>query len=109
MILGEHRARRVGQAADDPVLPADDPDRAGRLGRPVGSAFAARRSRRCGRVLKVFNQPKPTEPPSWYPARGWPLWFVGFAFRHTRLAGGLLTLGLLINCILPVKLPLPWL
>jgi hypothetical protein len=32
------------------------------------------------------------------PARGWPLWFVGFAFRHVRLAGGLLTLGLLLTC-----------
>jgi 1,4-dihydroxy-2-naphthoate octaprenyltransferase len=60
-------------------------------------------------VLKVYNQPKPAEPPSWYPARGWPLWFVGFAFRHVRLAGGLLTLGLLINVFVPVTLPLPWL
>jgi 1,4-dihydroxy-2-naphthoate octaprenyltransferase len=60
------------------------------------------------KVLKVYNEPKPTEPPAWYPARGWPLWFVGFAFRHTRLAGALLTLGLLINVLLPVKLPLPW-
>ena len=25
-----------------------------------------------------------------------------------RLAGGLLTLGLLLNVIIPVKLPLPW-
>ena len=61
------------------------------------------------RVLRVYNLPKPAEPPSWYPARGWPLWFVGFAFRHVRLAGGLLTLGLLLNVLLPVKLPLPWL
>jgi len=61
------------------------------------------------RVLRVYNSPKPAGPPPWYPARGWPLWFVGFAFRHTRLAGGLLTLGLFINVLLPVKLPLPWL
>jgi len=61
------------------------------------------------RVLRVFNAPKPAEPPPWYPARGWPLWFVGFAFRHTRLAGFLLTVGLLVNVLLPVKLPLPWL
>jgi len=60
-------------------------------------------------VLKVYNQPKPAEPPSWYPPRGWPLWFVAFAFRHTRLAGGLLTLGLFLNVVIPVKLPLPWL
>ena len=29
------------------------------------------------KVLKVYNEPKPAEPPAWYPARGWPLWFVG--------------------------------
>lgn len=60
-------------------------------------------------VLRVYNQPHPASPPPGYPARGWPLWFVGFAFRHVRLAGGLLTLGLLLNVLLPVKLPLPWL
>jgi 1,4-dihydroxy-2-naphthoate octaprenyltransferase len=60
-------------------------------------------------VLKVYNQPKPAVPPPWYPARGWPLWFVGFAFRHVRLAGFLLTIGLVLNVIVPVRLPLPWL
>ncbi len=58
-------------------------------------------------VLKVFGQPKPLAPPPGYPERGWPLWFVGYAFVHTRRAGGLLTLGLLLNAILPVALPLP--
>jgi 1,4-dihydroxy-2-naphthoate octaprenyltransferase len=57
------------------------------------------------RALRFYNEPKPAEPPAWYPARGWPLWFVGFAFRHVRLAGGLLTLGLLINVFLPIRLP----
>ena len=60
-------------------------------------------------VLKVYNQPKPAGPPPWYPARGWPLWFVAFAFRHVRLAGFLLTIGLVLNVLVPVKLPLPWL
>jgi 1,4-dihydroxy-2-naphthoate octaprenyltransferase len=60
-------------------------------------------------VLRVYNQPHPASPPPGYPPRGWPLWFVGFAFRHVRLAGGLLTLGLLLNVLLPVRLPLPWL
>jgi 1,4-dihydroxy-2-naphthoate polyprenyltransferase len=55
-------------------------------------------------VLKVFAQPKPLEPPPGYPERGWPLWFVGYAFVHTRRAGGLLTLGLLLNVLLPVTL-----
>jgi 1,4-dihydroxy-2-naphthoate polyprenyltransferase len=59
-------------------------------------------------VLAVFRQPKPAGPP---PGRetGWPLWFVGYAFVHTRRAGGLLTLGLLLNALLPIRLPLPWL
>jgi len=60
-------------------------------------------------VLGVFRQPKPAAPPSGFPARTWPLWFVGFAFVHTRRAGGLLTLGLLLNALLPIRLPLPWL
>jgi 1,4-dihydroxy-2-naphthoate octaprenyltransferase len=59
-------------------------------------------------VLKVFGQPKPSGPP---PGRelGWPLWFVGYAFIHTRRAGALLTLGLLLNAVFPIVLPLPWL
>lgn len=60
-------------------------------------------------VLRGYGRPRPDAPPAWYPKRGWPLWFVGFAFRHTRLAGGLLTLGLLVNVLVPVRLPLPWL
>ena len=35
---------------------------------------------------------------------GWPLWFVGAAFIHTRRAGGLLVLGLLLNALLPITL-----
>jgi len=56
-------------------------------------------------VLKVFDQPKPAGPPPGYPERGWPLWFVGYAFIHTRRVGGLLTLGLILNALLPVRLP----
>jgi 1,4-dihydroxy-2-naphthoate octaprenyltransferase len=56
-------------------------------------------------VLKVFRQPKPTAPPPGYPEHGWPLWFVGYAFVHTRRAGGLFTLGLLLNALLPIRLP----
>ncbi len=58
-------------------------------------------------VLKTFSAPRPEVAPHSYV--GWPLWFVGAAFIHTRRAGGLLVLGLLLNAILPVKLPLPWL
>ena len=54
-------------------------------------------------VLRVFNSPRPETPPHSYV--GWPLWFVGQAFVHTRRAGALLILGLLLNAFLPIKLP----
>ncbi len=54
-------------------------------------------------VLRAFSRPRPDSPPQSYV--GWPLWFVGFAFIHTRRAGGLLVLGLVLNAILPVHLP----
>jgi 1,4-dihydroxy-2-naphthoate octaprenyltransferase len=58
-------------------------------------------------VLRIYKAPKPAGPPPGYPERGWPLWFVGYAFIHTRRAGGLFTLGLLLNVLVPI--PLPWL
>ena len=54
-------------------------------------------------VLRAFRAPKPAAPPPDYPT--WPLWFVGFAFVHTRRAGGLLTLGLLLNALVPITMP----
>jgi len=57
------------------------------------------------KVLGQFSSPRPETPPHSYV--GWPLWFVGGAFRHTRRAGGLLILGLFLNAILP-GLRLPW-
>jgi 1,4-dihydroxy-2-naphthoate octaprenyltransferase len=51
-------------------------------------------------VLKVFNRPKPEQPPPGYPI--WPLWYVAWAFRLTRTAGVLLVLGLLLDAIYPV-------
>ena len=54
-------------------------------------------------VLRQFAAPRPESPPQSYV--GWPLWFVGGAFIHTRRAGGLLVLGLLLNALLPVHLP----
>jgi 1,4-dihydroxy-2-naphthoate octaprenyltransferase len=56
-------------------------------------------------VLKQFSVPKPEVPPQSYV--GWPLWFVGGAFLHTRRAGALLMLGLVLNAILP-GVRLPW-
>ncbi len=56
-------------------------------------------------VLGQFSKPRPESPPHSYV--GWPLWFVGGAFLHTRRAGGLLILGLLANALLP-GVHLPW-
>ena len=54
-------------------------------------------------VLRVFEVPRPDAPPPHYPT--WPLWFVSAAFVHTRRAGGLLILGLVLNAIIPIRLP----
>ncbi|HSL96973.1 MAG TPA: prenyltransferase [Candidatus Deferrimicrobiaceae bacterium] len=54
-------------------------------------------------VLQVFSKPKPEVEPFSYV--GWPLWFVGQAFIHTRRAGALLIAGLLLNAVLPIRLP----
>jgi 1,4-dihydroxy-2-naphthoate octaprenyltransferase len=57
------------------------------------------------KVLRQFSAPRPESPPHSYV--GWPLWFVGGAFIHTRRAGGLLILGLLLNALLS-GVHLPW-
>jgi 1,4-dihydroxy-2-naphthoate polyprenyltransferase len=49
-------------------------------------------------VWGPFSQPKPDEPPAGFPI--WPLWFAALAFVHTRRAGGLLILGLVVGVIL---------
>lgn len=108
VILGEPLARRTGQV----LMIAFYPLLAGAvLAGWVGPwvLLAGLAIPELIRALRFFNKPKPDAPPSWYPARGWPLWFVGFAFRHVRLAGFLMTLGLVLNVLVPVKLPLPWL
>lgn len=55
------------------------------------------------RVLKTYASPRPDAPPEGFPL--WPLWYVAWAFHLTRLAGGLLVLGMLLNVIYPITLP----
>jgi 1,4-dihydroxy-2-naphthoate polyprenyltransferase len=43
---------------------------------------------------KALGRPRPDEPPAGFPV--WPLWFAAVAFVHTRRAGSLLVLGLVI-------------
>jgi 1,4-dihydroxy-2-naphthoate octaprenyltransferase len=43
---------------------------------------------------KALSRPRPDEPPPGFPV--WPLWFAAVAFVHTRRAGSLLVLGLIV-------------
>ncbi len=52
------------------------------------------------KVWKPFSAPKPPAPPDGFPI--WPLWFAALAFVHTRRAGGLLILGMLLGALLGV-------
>jgi 1,4-dihydroxy-2-naphthoate octaprenyltransferase len=104
VILGEARARVVGQWLMILFYPLTLLAAVAGLIGPWVLIVALAIPRLLG-VLTVFRQPKPAEPPPGYPERGWPLWFVGYAFIHTRRAGGLFTLGLLLNALLPITLP----
>jgi 1,4-dihydroxy-2-naphthoate octaprenyltransferase len=46
---------------------------------------------------RALGQPKPERPPADFPI--WPLWFAAFAFLHTRRAGALLVLGLVVAAL----------
>jgi 1,4-dihydroxy-2-naphthoate octaprenyltransferase len=64
----------------------------------VGVLIVAGALPRLRQVLRVYAQPKPAAPPPGF--RVWPLWYVALAFHHSRLAGGLFVLGLVLNAIL---------
>ena len=49
---------------------------------------------------KEFRHPKPDSPPEHFPV--WPLWFAAIAFVHTRRAGSLLVLGLVVAAIFSI-------
>ncbi|OLS22663.1 MAG: 1,4-dihydroxy-2-naphthoate octaprenyltransferase [Candidatus Heimdallarchaeota archaeon LC_3] len=53
--------------------------------------------------LKVYNKPKPDDSKEKW--TGWPLYFVGWSFYHSRAAGGLFILGLFVNIILGMVAP----
>jgi len=48
-------------------------------------------------VFKAYTKPKPADPPKGNPV--WPLWFAPVAFVHSRRAGGLLLVGLVLAAI----------
>jgi 1,4-dihydroxy-2-naphthoate octaprenyltransferase len=49
------------------------------------------------KALQALSQPRPDEPPVGFPV--WPLWFAAICFVHTRRAGALLVLGLLVAAV----------
>jgi 1,4-dihydroxy-2-naphthoate octaprenyltransferase len=50
-------------------------------------------------TLRVFRAPPPETAPEGYPI--WPLWYVAWAFLHTRRAGMLLIVGMIANALFP--------
>jgi 1,4-dihydroxy-2-naphthoate polyprenyltransferase len=102
VILGEARARRIAQILMVAFYPiVIGAALFGLIGPWVALVLLG--VPRLVAVLRVFNVPRPEVPPPHYPT--WPLWFVSAAFVHTRRAGGLLILGLVLNAIIPVRLP----
>lgn len=102
VLLGEARARRVAQVLMVAFYPiVTGAVLAGWIGPWV--LLVVLGIPRLLSVLRTFNAPRPEVAPHSYV--GWPLWFVGAAFIHTRRAGGLLVLGLLLNAFLPITLP----
>jgi 1,4-dihydroxy-2-naphthoate octaprenyltransferase len=102
VILGERRARlvaRVLMIAFYPIVLGAVA--VGWIGPWVGLVVLG--LPRLASVLRTFSTPRPETPPHSYV--GWPLWFVGAAFIHTRRAGGLLVLGLILNALVPITLP----
>jgi 1,4-dihydroxy-2-naphthoate octaprenyltransferase len=101
VLLGDERARWVAQAlvisffAVMALLVLT-----GTLGVWTLVSFAA--IPRAIGVLRVFGQPRPSEPPENFPI--WPLWYVAWAFVLTRLAGGLFALGLVATALYPLFL-----
>jgi 1,4-dihydroxy-2-naphthoate octaprenyltransferase len=65
---------------------------------PIAALIALVALHKLATVWRPFSQPKPAEPPENFPI--WPLWFAALAFVHTRRAGGLLVLGLIVGVIL---------
>lgn len=59
-------------------------------------------ARHAWRSIRVIGEPPPDGPPPGYPL--WPLWYVAWAFRLTRFAGGMFVLGLALNAIWPIHL-----
>jgi len=58
------------------------------------------------KIYPIFLKPKPETKPE--DARGWPLYFVGYAFYNNRRFGSLFMLGLLVDVLLRIFMPAFW-
>jgi 1,4-dihydroxy-2-naphthoate polyprenyltransferase len=58
------------------------------------------------KALLMLSKPRPAGPPPGYPI--WPRWFSTVSFVHNRNFGNLFILGLLVDTLLRVFLPLFW-
>jgi 1,4-dihydroxy-2-naphthoate octaprenyltransferase len=65
---------------------------------PIAALIVLLALHKLATVWTPFSRPKPAEPPENFPI--WPLWFAALAFVHTRRAGSLLVLGLIVGVIL---------
>jgi 1,4-dihydroxy-2-naphthoate polyprenyltransferase len=96
VILGERRARLVTEALMVGFYVAIVACvAAGALPWPALAAFGG--VPLLTRALKALRRPRPAEPPRGFPV--WPLWFAAFAFTHTRRAGALMVVGLVVAAI----------
>lgn len=50
--------------------------------------------------IRAYRHPRPTRPPKRFPPNVWPLWFVAFAFRHTRRFGALYVAAIVIDVVI---------
>jgi 1,4-dihydroxy-2-naphthoate octaprenyltransferase len=96
VILGERTSRWVTQAmmASFYVMVVACVV-AGALPWPALAALGALPALR--KVWQAFDNPRPEKPPRNFPV--WPLWFAAIAFLHTRRAGALLVLGLMVAAV----------
>jgi len=100
VLLGEARARRVTQGLVAAfyvtvVLGVI----AGALPWPALVALVALPT--AVKAWKALSAGRPDAPPANYPI--WPLWFAAVAFLHTRRAGALLVLGLIVAAVANIK------
>jgi len=93
VLLGERRSRRVTQGLMATYYVAVVACVvAGALPWPALLTFGALPV--LAKAWKALDEPRPERPPARFPV--WPLWFAAIAFIHTRRAGALLVLGLIV-------------